>query len=101
MLSPPNNAADASVVIFCLDTSGSMCVTVEIPESQAQWKKLRVNREKKGEKADVYMSRLQCMQVYSNLYCYVRNLMRPGSSIRKYNTTSGKASSSQGNPHNI
>jgi small GTP-binding protein len=77
MLTPPpslNGPKDESFVIFCLDVSGSMCVTVEIPALQGEWKKLRTKRDQHllnpegaeqrlpNEKSGTqYMSRLQCM----------------------------------------
>eukprot|EP00026_Physarum_polycephalum_P001610 Phypoly_transcript_01612.p1 GENE.Phypoly_transcript_01612~~Phypoly_transcript_01612.p1 ORF type:complete len:942 (+),score=162.08 Phypoly_transcript_01612:32-2857(+) len=77
MLTPPpslNGPVDESFVVFCIDVSGSMCVTVEIPALQGEWKKLRTKRDQHvlnpegaeqrlpNEKSGTqYMSRLQCM----------------------------------------
>jgi len=76
MITPPSHDGnDDSYVVFVLDTSGSMCVTVEIPASQNEWKKLRTQREKGSDSVfkessalpnekpgAAYMSRMQCMQ---------------------------------------
>lgn len=44
MLAPPPEI-DANqhdeLVIYCVDVSGSMCVTTEVPALQGEWKKLR------------------------------------------------------------
>ena len=106
MLTPPpslNGPKDESFVIFCLDVSGSMCVTVEvcierkflsyltshkIPALQGEWKKLRTKRDQHllnpegaeqrlpNEKSGTqYMSRLQCMIVISCfLLCFISSL---------------------------
>ena len=32
---------DEGMVVFCIDVSGSMCVSTEVPALQSEWKKLR------------------------------------------------------------
>eukprot|EP01105_Mastigella_eilhardi_P007415 TRINITY_DN1886_c0_g3_i1.p1 TRINITY_DN1886_c0_g3~~TRINITY_DN1886_c0_g3_i1.p1 ORF type:complete len:964 (-),score=269.19 TRINITY_DN1886_c0_g3_i1:66-2957(-) len=54
----PKENAD-SLIIFCIDVSGSMSVTTEVPEIQAEWQKLRMG-EAKGNSN--YVSRLQCVK---------------------------------------
>lgn len=73
MLEPPAGEESDGVMIFCIDISGSMCVTTEVPALLSEWKNLRKaqsNREQPpadqympGENRNVeYISRLQCMQ---------------------------------------
>ena len=62
------------VIVYCVDISGSMCVTTEIPAVQSEWKKLRAQKaggnEKPaadqylpGERRDIeYISRLDCIK---------------------------------------
>ena len=93
--SPPEKEKESfsdnnGVLIFCIDISGSMCVTTEVPALQAEWKKLRNEKKSSsslasknrrniipndiegdipydqyipGENRNAeYISRLQCMQ---------------------------------------
>jgi len=73
MLEPPAGEESGGVMIFCIDISGSMCVTTEVPALLSEWKNLRKaqsNREAPpadqympGENRNVeYISRLECMQ---------------------------------------
>ena len=36
-----NEDDDKGMVVFCIDVSGSMCVSTEVPALQSEWKKLR------------------------------------------------------------
>jgi hypothetical protein len=56
MVSPPaqpqkDAAADDSLVVFCIDVSGSMCVTEEVPALQAEW--MRVNNMVREEQREL------------------------------------------------
>jgi hypothetical protein len=65
---------DESIVVFCIDTSGSMCSTSEVSSSQFKMKKKAVPNEFSqfmdgsdqyfpGQRKDVvYVSRLECVQ---------------------------------------
>jgi hypothetical protein len=69
---PSSGGGENGVIVFCMDISGSMCVTSEVPSLQAEWKSLRQQKNKEapppdqflpGENRNVeYISRLQCMQ---------------------------------------
>ncbi|KJE95673.1 ras-like protein 2 [Capsaspora owczarzaki ATCC 30864] len=68
-----SQSQDTSLVVYCLDISGSMCVTTELPRLQSEWRAARTTTgsdapvsadqylpgETRGAK---YMSRLQCIQ---------------------------------------
>ena len=65
---------EEGVIVFCIDISGSMCVTTEIKSLQSEWKNLRNEKSSKSKKPDAdqympgesqnaqYISRLECMQ---------------------------------------
>eukprot|EP01137_Pigoraptor_chileana_P027467 Opistho-2@10094 len=57
----PTSAPRKSVglVVFCVDTSGSMAVTTEIPQLQLEWKRLRGSG---GSSTRDFISRLKCVQ---------------------------------------
>ncbi|KAH3761859.1 Ras subfamily protein [Pelomyxa schiedti] len=60
---PPADAMADSLVVFLIDVSGSMCVTTEVPEIQAEWQKLRMGKAKSREgETGNYVSRLQCVK---------------------------------------
>jgi len=94
IISPPvvetvDALTDDGIVVYCIDISGSMCVTTEVPGLQSEWKKLRLgatapqketapaDQYLPGQKRDVtYISRLECIQVsrYVQLYgCAIPN----------------------------
>jgi len=52
LLTPPEEIKEEnSLVILCVDTSGSMCVTQEVPSTHVEWKKLKMERgDKKSDK---------------------------------------------------
>ncbi len=55
MLAPPSEIDDSEeMVIFCVDISGSMCVSTEVPALQSEWKNLR-----KGEINSYFLKVLQ------------------------------------------
>jgi hypothetical protein len=64
MLAPPphnDQAENDEIVVYCVDVSGSMCVTTEVPALQGEWKKLRSGGGgNAGDKS--YISRLECVQ---------------------------------------
>jgi hypothetical protein len=77
ILEPPQNvtvddATESGMVIFCVDISGSMCLTTQVPALQAEWKAVRDGGDKYfgGRKNEMYISRLECVQAavkrYSN-----------------------------------
>ena len=89
LLEPPAakdaHKEDNELVVFCVDVSGSMCVTAEIPALQAEWAKLRGGPAQEGggnslnpEGADqylpgqrrdaAYLSRLQCMKAALDMH---------------------------------
>ena len=45
------------LVIYCIDVSGSMGVTMQLPQLQSEWKRLR-----EGESFKEYISRLECIK---------------------------------------
>eukprot|EP01113_Clastostelium_recurvatum_P035404 TRINITY_DN4934_c0_g1_i4.p1 TRINITY_DN4934_c0_g1~~TRINITY_DN4934_c0_g1_i4.p1 ORF type:complete len:930 (-),score=159.59 TRINITY_DN4934_c0_g1_i4:32-2821(-) len=55
-----------NLVVYCIDISGSMCVTTEVPALQNEWKKLRNAHAGGGGRGEGnqgnYISRLQCVQ---------------------------------------
>eukprot|EP00002_Diphylleia_rotans_P034094 TRINITY_DN729_c0_g1_i5.p1 TRINITY_DN729_c0_g1~~TRINITY_DN729_c0_g1_i5.p1 ORF type:complete len:641 (+),score=144.93 TRINITY_DN729_c0_g1_i5:59-1981(+) len=53
---PAPKRAD-STIILCIDTSGSMSTTIELPEIQQQWSQVRGRAS-----ANQYITRLQCLQ---------------------------------------
>jgi hypothetical protein len=60
---PPSEAAvssDDGLVIFCLDLSGSMGVTIKVPPLQAEWKRLRGGTAPAGSD---FISRQGCLQL--------------------------------------
>ncbi|KAH3765380.1 Ras GTPase [Pelomyxa schiedti] len=65
---PPADVMFESVIVFCIDVSGSMCVTTEVPNLQAEWQKLRMGDKKTGGKptgaatGPDFVSRLQCVK---------------------------------------
>jgi hypothetical protein len=63
VLAPPaenNEAANDSLVVYCVDVSGSMCVTTEVPALQGEWKKLRKGGS--GENGKSFISRIDCVK---------------------------------------
>lgn len=89
LLEPPapkdQHKEDNELVIFCVDVSGSMCVTAEIPALQAEWAKLRgvgsapeqssnlnpegADQYLPGQRRDAaYLSRLQCMKAALDMH---------------------------------
>jgi hypothetical protein len=69
ILEPPQNvtvddATESGMVIFCVDISGSMCLTTQVPALQAEWKAVRDGGDKYfgGRKNEMYISRLECVQ---------------------------------------
>ncbi|KAH3732923.1 Ras subfamily protein [Pelomyxa schiedti] len=63
ILAPPPPVVADSLVVFVVDISGSMCVTTEVPDLQAEWQKLRMGPKKiiEGETGN-YVTRLQCVK---------------------------------------
>jgi len=64
ILVPPlqqTGSAHGELIIYCLDVSGSMCVTTEVPALQGEWKKLR-NKNDNDSNSKQYISRLECVQ---------------------------------------
>jgi len=60
---PPADAMADSLMLFLIDVSGSMCVTTEVPEIQAEWQKLRMGKAKNREgETGNFVSRLQCVK---------------------------------------
>ena len=69
---------DSGMIVFCIDISGSMCITTQVPALQgdrdsgaacavtersffvAEWKALRKGARK--SKNEMYISRLECVQ---------------------------------------
>jgi hypothetical protein len=65
MLSPPpqnDNVENDELVIYCVDVSGSMCVTTEVPALQGEWKKLRKGGNSAASNGKSYISRMECVQ---------------------------------------
>ena len=58
MLAPPpqvNAEGDQGLIVYCVDVSGSMCVTTEVPALQDEWKKL-VKGDAKAGNSCIYIS---------------------------------------------
>ncbi|KAF2075991.1 hypothetical protein CYY_002698 [Polysphondylium violaceum] len=60
-LSDVNMTKEDSIIVYCIDISGSMGITTEVPSLQSEWTNV-----KKGGKAQssgpTYISRLECVQ---------------------------------------
>ncbi|EGC36963.1 hypothetical protein DICPUDRAFT_168760 [Dictyostelium purpureum] len=50
---------EESVIVYCIDISGSMGITTEIPALQSEWSNLRKGKSNSGPS---YISRLECVQ---------------------------------------
>eukprot|EP00007_Cunea_sp_BSH-02190019_P003951 CAMPEP_0174243232 /NCGR_PEP_ID=MMETSP0417-20130205/30934_1 /TAXON_ID=242541 /ORGANISM="Mayorella sp, Strain BSH-02190019" /LENGTH=877 /DNA_ID=CAMNT_0015322717 /DNA_START=37 /DNA_END=2670 /DNA_ORIENTATION=+ len=63
LLAPAPSTADKpeepACLVFAIDVSGSMCVTEEIPQLQAEWSRLRKGAK---ENTNNYVSRLEAVQ---------------------------------------
>ncbi|GAM19920.1 hypothetical protein SAMD00019534_030950 [Acytostelium subglobosum LB1] len=65
ILSAPNAGEglnkDDSIIVYCVDVSGSMGITTEVPQLQSEWKNLR-NKGAGATSGPSYISRLECVQ---------------------------------------
>ncbi|XP_074655604.1 circularly permutated Ras protein 1-like isoform X2 [Tubulanus polymorphus] len=70
---PKDDSDDDSLVIYCIDTSGSMAASQSVPNSQAQW------RQAKGRSAreSNYMTSLECMKTAINKQVMEMKLTKP------------------------
>eukprot|EP00727_Mastigamoeba_balamuthi_P004461 m51a1_g14012 putative ras gtpase (969) ;mRNA; r:1089721-1092844 len=57
---PATSGESNSLMVFCIDISGSMCVTTEVPQIQAEWTRARTGGG--GDKDGSHVSRLQCVK---------------------------------------
>eukprot|EP00118_Oscarella_pearsei_P013307 m.105432 g.105432 ORF g.105432 m.105432 type:complete len:807 (+) comp37219_c0_seq1:49-2469(+) len=86
MLAPPGSVCnegqqgtDTGMIVFCVDISGSMCITTEVPALQAEWKALRKSSHK--NKTDSYVSRLECVQTAVKRHIERIQLQNPGKAV--------------------
>eukprot|EP01133_Synstelium_polycarpum_P002265 gene2265-2567_t len=66
ILSAPTVGLDAnkdeSIIVYCIDVSGSMGITTEVPALQSEWKSLRSGDRNASPSGPSYISRLECVQ---------------------------------------
>ncbi|EFA80461.1 type A von Willebrand factor domain-containing protein [Heterostelium album PN500] len=63
ILSAPNvseHKKEESIIVYCIDVSGSMGITTEVPQLQSEWKNLR--NKGSAPSGPSYISRLECVQ---------------------------------------
>jgi len=61
-LSDTNMTKEDNIIVYCIDISGSMGITTEIPSLQSEWANLRKGGSKAQSSGPSYISRLECVQ---------------------------------------